>query len=59
MGYRHTLGRKKILYIYFLFEKKFLRIIFFQKNFLKNFPRLPSIIVECRCVVVLMLLVVC
>ena len=52
-----TLGRKKILYIYFLFEKIFLRIIFFQKNFFEFFSWV-SVGIECRCVVVLMSLVV-
>ena len=37
MGYRHTLGRKKILYIYFLFEKKFFAYYIFQKKFFEIF----------------------
>ena len=37
LGYRHTLGWKKILGIYFLFEKKFFCVLYFFEIFLKIF----------------------
>ena len=37
MGYRHTLGSKKILGIYFLLEKNFFCVLYFFEIFFEIF----------------------